>query len=539
MNRLIYMPLGGAGEIGMNMYVYGYGPAGAERLIVIDAGITFPDMDTTPGVEWIMPDCGWLEDRRDRVEAIFLTHAHEDHVGAAAMLHRRIGAPIIARPFTREVAARRFEEFSLHFPDGDSARIFPQTTDAGPFKVAFLPISHSVPEAAAMVIDSPLGRVIHTGDFKLDAMPVLGERFDPSLWRQAAEPGVLALACDSTNVFSLNPGRSESLVGPALDAIFEDVEGVVAATTFASNVARVKQLADAATRNQRQLVFLGRAMERMLAAAETTGILERYPNVISPRTASTVPRGKLMIIATGSQGEYRSATAKLSSGGMNGLALGRGDVLLFSSKTIPGNEMDVARIMNRLSENGVKVIDDAAADYHVSGHANRPDLEQIHDLVAPRLLIPMHGEHRHLDAHARLAESRGLASVIVRDGQMLDIASGQIIDRIATGRTYLDGTIFIGSRDGILRDRLRMARAGNVAVSVITRDRRITNGSVKVIASGLPPAPDGDLEEALADAVRTARMGEIPEASIRRAILSTSRRLIGKSPQVSVIIHDE
>ena len=538
MNRLIYLPLGGAGEIGMNMYVYGFGPPGQERLIVVDSGLTFPDMDSTPGVEWIMPEVGWLVQNRDRIEAIFLTHAHEDHIGAAAILHERTGARVIARPFTLEIAAPRFEEFAVPVPISETAALFPGSIAAGPFDVGFLPISHSVPEAAALVIDCPMGRVIHTGDFKLDVTPVLGERFDADLWQQASAADILALACDSTNVFSPAAGRSESLVGPSLDGIFSEVEGMLAATTFASNLARVKQLADAAARSGRQVVFLGRAMERTVAAAERTGLLDRFPNVASRSNVHALPRREVMLLATGSQGEHRSATARLATGGMNGFVLGASDAMLFSSKTIPGNERDVARIINRLAERGVRVIDDTAEAYHVSGHANRPDLERIHDLVDPQMVIPMHGEHRHLAAHASLAEDRGYLSAIVRNGQVLDIGARDIVGEVEAGRSYLDGKVFVGSRDGILRERLRMARGGSIAVSVIEKAGRLRRDSVEIAVSGLPPWPDGDFNAALTDAVAAAcGKSAASEAQIRRAVLTLSRRLLGKSPQISVLIH--
>ncbi|MEM8578437.1 MAG: ribonuclease J, partial [Pseudomonadota bacterium] len=262
--RLIYLPLGGAGEIGMNAYVYGYGPADAERLIVVDLGVTFPDMDGTPGVDLILPDIAWLEARKDRIEGVFITHAHEDHVGAVAHTFERLGVPIYARPFTANIARRKMDE---HGHPEEAVRVtgaWPEQVAAGPFKVGFLPISHSIPESAGLVIDSPEGRVIHSGDFKLDPTPVVGEAWDPELWAEVAKGGVKALICDSTNVFSETPGRSEVTVGPEIEALVAEAKGMVVATTFASNVARVKTLAEAASRAGRSVCLLGRAMRRMI-----------------------------------------------------------------------------------------------------------------------------------------------------------------------------------------------------------------------------------------------------------------------------------
>ncbi|MGR3521923.1 ribonuclease J, partial [Paracoccus sp. UBA889] len=388
--RLIYLPLGGAGEIGMNAYVYGYGAPGKERLILVDLGVTFGDMDSSPGIDLIMPDLTWLEQNRDRLEAIFVTHGHEDHIGALGHLWSRLDVPIYARQFTGTLCRLKLEEQGL---PGEAVNITgprPEVTQVGPFTVQFVPVSHSIPESAALIIDTPAGRIVHTGDFKLDGTPVVGDSFDPILWHDVASEGqgIKVLTCDSTNVFSTHPGRSEALLAnPILEWVMAQ-KNMVVATTFASNIARLKTLSEAAIASGRKVCLLGRAMRRMVSVGLETGVLTDFPDTIGPDEAANLSRDKVMLIVTGSQGERRAASAQLSRGRYLGLSLKDGDSFLFSSKTIPGNERAVGRIMNALSESGVNVYDADDGLFHVSGHANRPDIEALHDLLKPEIVIP-------------------------------------------------------------------------------------------------------------------------------------------------------
>ncbi len=547
--RLIYLPLGGAGEIGMNAYVYGYGKPDQERLILVDLGVTFPDMDTTPGVDLILPDMAWLMERADRLEAIFITHAHEDHVGAVAHFYDTLGAPVYARPFTANIARRKMQEHGQPPEAVQTASPWPEQIEAGPFTVGFLPISHSIPESAALVIDTPKGRLIHTGDFKLDATPMVGEAFDPDLWAEVCKGGVRALICDSTNVFSPLAGRSEIEVGPAIEELVSGARGMVVATTFASNVARVKTLAEAGQRAGRSIVLLGRAMRRMIEAAMESGVLGDFPTVISPEEARDVPRENLMLLVTGSQGERRAASAQLARGKYRGLTMKEGDMFLFSSKTIPGNERGVIRIINQFSEKGVDVVDDANGRYHVSGHANRPDLERMHDIVRPQMLIPMHGEHRHLREHAKLAEARGLQGVVVVNGMMMDLGGNtpKVAEFIETGRTYLDGSVKIGALDGVVRDRIRMALNGHVIVTVILDelDEPLgdpwceTMGLAEDGTSGVPLVEvlEADLSQFLNRAnPETLKEDDKLEESLGRVARQTAQGEIGRKPEVTVVI---
>ena len=549
-DRLIYLPLGGAGEIGMNAYVYGYGPEDRERLIVVDLGVAFPDMDTTPGVDLIMADISWLAERADRIEAIFITHAHEDHIGALAHLWPRLNAPIYARRFTAALARLKMEEAG-HAPQTvTTVEPRPEVVEAGPFRVQFVPVSHSIPESAGLVIDTPAGRIFHSGDFKLDPSPVVGEGWDDALIAGiAAERPVKALMCDSTNVFSLHAGRSESTLAEPITELVRGHGGMVVATTFASNVARLKTLAEAARAADRSVCLLGRAMRRMVAVAQETGVLTDFPPTISPEQVLEVPRNNVMLIVTGSQGERRAATAQLSRGKYLGIELKEGDLFLFSSKTIPGNERDVLKIVNAFSEMGVDVQDDAGGLYHVSGHANRPDLQHVHALVKPQIIIPMHGEHRHLREHARIAAESGHISEIVTNGMMVDLTGPrpQIVEYVDTGRTYLDGSVLIGAMDGIVRDRIRMALNGHAMVTVIMDEGDEPVGDAWVELSGL--AETGKRGQPVAEAIedelaeflgradgRTLGNDDKLDEALRRIVRQVSMEEIGKKPEVTVVI---
>ncbi|WP_405112309.1 ribonuclease J [Phaeobacter sp. BS52] len=547
--RLIYLPLGGAGEIGMNAYIYGYGKPGKERLILVDLGVTFPDMDSSPGVDLIMPDIRWLKERADQLEGVFITHAHEDHIGAVAHLYRDLNVPIYARAFTANLARRKMDEAGLDSEEVKTVSAWPEVTKLGPFTVGVAPISHSIPESGGLVIDTPAGRIVHTGDFKTDSTPIVGEAFDPEMWAEIAKDGVKALVCDSTNVFSLNPGRSEVEVGPEITRLVGEAEGMVVATTFASNVARVKTLAEAGHAAGRSVVLLGRAMQRMVEAATETGVLKNFPKVVSVEAAQELPRENLMLVVTGSQGERRAASAQLARGKYRGVEVKEGDLFLFSSKTIPGNERGVIRIINQFSEKGVDVVDDSSGLYHVSGHANRPDLERMHDIIKPQMLIPMHGEHRHLRQHARLGEAKGIASAVAVNGMMMDLTGDapKVVDYVDTGRTYLDGSVKYGALDGVVRDRIRMALNGHVVVTVILDEEDEPLGEpwcdIKGLAetgrsnAALVEVMEEDLNQFIMRAgAKTLRDDDKLEENLRRVARQTAQNEIGKKPEVTVVV---
>ncbi|MYK32008.1 MAG: ribonuclease J [Boseongicola sp. SB0670_bin_30] len=551
-DRLFYLPLGGADEVGMNTYVYGYGPPDRERLIVVDVGVAFPDMESTPGVDLIFADVSWLAERADRIEAIFITHGHEDHVGALGHLWPQLRAAVFARSFTGHLARRKIEERGLDGKVVKVVRPWPETVPVGPFNVGFAPVSHSIPESSALIIDTPAGRIVHTGDFKLDATPVVGEAFDESFWTEVGDQGVHVLTCDSTNVFSPLPGRSEASIEAEIRKLAADASGIFAATTFASNVARLKTLASAGAAAGRSVCLLGRAMRRMVEDSVAAGILTDFPRTISPDEAKSVPREHLMLLVTGSQGEGRAASASLSRGKHLGLELSEGDTFLFSSKTIPGNERAVLRVVNALSKRGVDVIDDTSILYHVSGHANRPDLDRMHGLLRPRIVVPMHGECRHLKEHARVATTNGFASLVAGNGSLVDLTGDvpEVTDHVEAGRIYLDGKVQVGALDGVIRKRTRMAMNGHVAVTLFLEGDEPDGGpwadltglpgkgvSSKSLGEVLEKELDRQLERSL---VHGASEDEGLDDRLADEMRNVVRRIcdaeIGKKPEVTVLI---
>lgn len=549
-NRLIYLPLGGAGEIGMNCYVYGYGPKGKERLILVDVGVTFPDMDGSPGVDLILPDVSWLHDKLDRLEAIFITHAHEDHIGALAPLWPELGKKVYARRFTATIGRLKFEEAGLPVDQIITVEPRPATVEVGPFKVQFVPVSHSIPESSALVIDTPAGRIFHSADFKIDHTPVVGEGWDDARFTDiVAERPVKVMTCDSTNVFSTHQGRSEATLAEPLTELIRSCTGMVVATTFGSNVARLKTLAEAARAADRTICVLGRSMKRMLSASEEAGVLSGFPKTVTPEEALDVPRRNLMLLVTGSQGERRAASAQLSRGKYLGLEMKEGDTFLFSSRTIPGNERDVIRVWNAFSEQGVNVLDDHNGKYHVSGHANRPDLEHVHRLILPDMLIPMHGEHRHLAEHVRIATESGIAAAVAVNGTMVDLSGDvpEVAEYVETGRIYLDGTAMVGAMDGVIRDRIRMALNGHVTVTLILDETNSPMGEPWVELMGVPKTGRGDrplaetmeadLDQVMGRLGRKVLADDVKlEEEIRRVVRQVSMEEIGKKPEVNVVI---
>lgn len=547
---LVFLALGGAGEIGMNCYLYGLGETANRRWIMVDLGMGFGDMETAPGVELVLPDVAFALAEKGRIEALFVTHAHEDHIGAIPHLWSRLKLPIYARPFTAEVIRRKLGEAGLG--EGAVKQIdLGRQIKAGPFSVEYLNITHSIPEASMLAIRTAAGTVLHTGDFKLDPAPGIGAPADLGPLEALGAEGVLAMACDSTNIFLPGAAGSESEIIANLARVIRDAPGAVAATSFASNVSRLRSLALAARDAGRSIVVAGRAMRRMIEIAVETGQLKDFPATLSEDRIRDVPAANLFYLITGSQGEARAALARIATNSHPTVSLKAGDTVLFSSKTIPGNEAGVHRLYNRLSEQGIRVIDAEMERIHVSGHARRDDLKRVYDAVKPRVAIPMHGEHRHLVEHAKWAQEWGATTAIVApNGSVarLDGNAPGVVAHVEVGRVYVDGIVQVGALDGVMRDRLKLARQGLVVISVVVDSDGDLLADPEVRCIGAPkdgPRWDGPLDEMIADAVDTA-MEEAPakakrtdaglEEVIARSARAVTGRYWGKKPVTTIIV---
>lgn len=547
--ELVFLPLGGVGEIGMNLGLYGYGRPGHRQWIMVDCGVTFPGPEL-PGVDLVLPDIAFLAEQRRNLKAIIITHAHEDHYGALNDLWPGLNVPVYASPFTAGMleAKRAFEKSRSEIP----ITIFKQgdRINVGPFSVEAVGVNHSIPEPMALVIRTQLGTVVHTGDWKIDLEPSLGPLTDESRFRQIGEEGVLALVCDSTNALREGVSPSERQVSESLAKIIADAEGRVGITTFSSNVGRIRSVAEAAEAAGREVLLLGSSMKRVVDVARDVGLMEGVKPFLAEDEFGYIPRDKVVVILTGSQGEPRAALAKIARDEMRNVAFSAGDTIVFSSRTIPGNEKAINDIKNGLIEQGIHIITDSEALVHVSGHPRRTELQQMYQWVKPQILVPVHGEAAHLTAHAELGLQSGIPSVPrLRNGEMLRLAPGpaEVIDEAPHGRIYKDGTLIGDFEQMGIGERRKLSFAGHVSVSVVLDSRYDFLGDPDVVPIGLPEFDDeGEaMEDTLYDAVLGA-VESIPRAkrkdlamlqeAVRRAVRSTTNQVWGKKPVVTVFI---
>ena len=548
-DELLFLPLGGSGEIGMNLNLYGYGPEDGRQWIIVDLGVTF-GAERTPGVDLIMPDPAFTEARREELLAIVLTHAHEDHIGAVAHLWPRLRCPVYATPFTATMVRGKLIEAGL---EGEvPLHIIPlgHRFDLGPFDIELVTLTHSILEPNALAIRTPLGLVMHTGDWKIDPDPVLGDDIDIARLTEIGDEGVRAIVCDSTNVFSPGTSGSEADVAASLIELIRPMEGRVAVTTFASNVARLESIARAAAACGRHAVLVGRAMYRVVAAARDAGYLKDLPPFLTEHDAGYLPREKVLFICTGSQGEPRAALARIAEDGHPNIVLEKGDCVVFSSRVIPGNEVSIFDLQNTLALRGIRVITEKDHFVHVSGHPCRDELARMYQWIRPEISVPVHGEARHLAEHAALArELQVPQQVVIRNGLMVRLAPGpaEIIDEAPSGSIYLDGDVLTASDEGAVQERRRLAFAGSAFVSVVLDGKGQLRGDPQVRLMGLPE-DDGngtDFEDIALDAIDTAfdrlpakRRGDDDTVAefLRRAVRGALRREWGKKPQVAVVV---
>jgi ribonuclease J len=547
-DELAFMPLGGVGEIGMNLGLYGYGPPRERTWLAVDFGVAFAH-DDLPGVDLIFPDISFLEEEHTNLAGIVVTHAHEDHFGALIDLWPRLRVPVYATRFTASLLAAKIasepgaERVPINLVKaGDRFKV-------GPFEVEYISVAHSIPESNALAIRTPLGTVVHTGDWKLDDAPVVGGTTDAARLTEIGREGVLALICDSTNAMRDGHSPSESEVAREIEAVIADAPGRVAFTTFASHVDRIRAIAIAAQRNRREVVAVGRAMRRVIDVATELGLLDGLPPFLDEDSYGYLPRDKVVLLLTGSQGEPRAALSRVAEDDHKNVALSPGDIVVFSSRAIPGNELAINRIINALTAAGVRVITDRERLIHVSGHPRRDELKQMYRWLNPKIAIPVHGEPMHLAAHARLARDLGVATVFtITDGDMVRLAPEPAkVEGIDAGRLYKDGAL-IGDIEEIgVLERRRLSFSGMISVAIVLDHGGEVLIDPAVALTGLPKFDAAG--RPLAETVMNAAVGtldslprprrrdpEVVREAVYRAIRAAVAEAWGKKPNCTVFV---
>ena len=544
--ELLFCALGGSGEIGMNVNLYGCDG----KWVMVDLGMTFADPHY-PGIDLVFADLEFIEDRRDDLLGIVLTHAHEDHIGAVPYFAADLGVPIYATPFTARLVREKLVEAGVE--KQVDLRVVPNdgSLSLGSFDFRYIPLAHSIAEGNALLIDTPYGRIFHTGDWKLDDAPQIGQPATPAELTAIGDEGVLALVCDSTNVFNPRPSGSE---GAVREALLETVAGCkgrrVVVTTFASNVARLQTLGEVAQATGRRLVVAGRSLDRIIGAAKASGYLRDFPECVPMDRAMDLPRGEVLVLATGGQGEPRAALARIA-GGQHPVSLESGDVVLFSSRQIPGNELAIGRIQNALAAKGVRMITDRQALIHVSGHPGRPELIELYSWIRPQMLVPVHGEIRHMDEQARLGKAQGIPRTILqKNGDMIRLAPDgpYKISEVRAGRLVLDGDIIAPADGEAMVARRKLGQAGLVTAALaVNREGKVVS-PVEIATIGIPLEEDldefvaeaqGDAAEAVAalKGDRRRNRSAIAEA-VRLGVRRCAERWIGRKPVVQVLLRE-
>ncbi|MDR3436671.1 ribonuclease J [Telmatospirillum sp.] len=507
-DELLFLPLGGTGEIGMNLNLYGC----RGKWLIVDLGVSFGD-DSMPGIDVFMPDPSFIADRRKDLLAIVITHAHEDHLGAVAHLWPRLRCPVYASPFAASMLRGKLAEANLEsevplhvVPLGGRVQI-------GPFGVEFVTQTHSIPEPNSLALQTPFGTVLHTGDWKFDPKPLVGSPANQGRLSALGDEGVLALVGDSTNVFKEGTAGSESDVRDSLTELFGHYHRRIAVACFATNVARVESIAVAAARHDRHVALVGRSLWRIDKAARENGYMKGLPPFLEDHDAAYLPEDKVVYICTGSQGEPRAALARIAGDSHPHVTLKNGDVVIFSSRIIPGNEKSIFRLQNQLIRQGVEVVTEKDHFVHVSGHPGREEMSRLYQLVRPRISVPVHGEARHLQEHAKLAANCGVGqTVILEDGQMLRLAPGEpeVVDIVSTGRLAVDGTRLVSMDSEIMRDRHRMVYNGSAVVTIVLDRVGKLLSDPQISAHGLLDAEqEAGLHEDVVEAVRSS-VEELP-----------------------------
>jgi ribonuclease J len=548
-DELVFVALGGLGEIGMNAYLYGYGPPNARSWLMVDLGVTFPH-ESEPGADVVLPDLRYIVADRKNLAGLILTHAHEDHIGAVLDLWPSLECPIFATPFTAGMVKTKVGEA------GRTAALPIRTVPlggrfkAGVFDIEFVGLTHSIPEPNGIAIRTPAGLVFHTGDWKFDSTPVVGKPHEPEKLKSLGDEGVLAIVGDSTNAMREGRSASEADVARTLTKVIVDAPRCVAVTLFASNVARIASVAEAARKSGRTLVVAGRALHRIIEVAKETGYLPESFTYLDQQRFSDLPRNKVLVLCTGSQGETRAAVARIAEDEHPDISLDKGDLVIFSSRTIPGNEKAVSKVQNALARLGVDLVTDADALVHVTGHPRRDELKDMYAWLRPKIAVPMHGEARHLREHAKLARACGVSETFtIVDGEMLKLWPGEasVIDEAPVGRLYRDGNLIVPDVEGPIKARRKLSFVGIAVVSLVLSRRGDVLGEPGLVLEGIPAADaDGEaMREVVFDAIdgtfrsippkRRSDLAMLQEA-VQRAVRAAINEAWGKKPVVKVLL---
>jgi ribonuclease J len=510
---LVFLPLGGSGEIGMNLNLYGFGG----KWLMVDCGISFAD-DYLPGVEVVMADTRFIEDNRDDLVGLVITHAHEDHVGAVHHLWPRLRCPVYATPFTAAILRLKLAEVGLLGEVPVHEIPLSGTVDLDPFEVGMVSITHSIPEPNCLTIKTPAGMVFHTGDWKLDPDPLVGEPTNGALLKSIGDEGVLAMICDSTNVFNRNASGSERAVRESLIKLVEGKTGRVVITSFASNVARMETVGQVAKAHGRHLCLIGRSLFRFVEVAAESGYLKNFPPVLSEEDAAHLPIDKVLYLCTGCQGEPRAGLMRIASGQHRNVSLNEGDTVIFSSKIIPGNELALGRLINYLAALKVDVITERDEFVHVSGHPGQEELRQMYEWIRPAIAVPVHGEIRHLLKHQELARSMGVKDIVIpTNGAVIKLAPGkpEIIDQVPFGRLVLDGTHLLPQEGDTVANRRKVMNNGFLGVFLALYEDGELAAAPAFTIQGIPGQSDGDKLEAYLSEAVTDELEVLPPKRLR------------------------
>ena len=545
-DELLFCPLGGAGEIGANMNLYAYGQPGEHKWIMVDVGVTFAD-DTLPGIDLIYPDPGFIIDKKENLLGIILTHAHEDHIGAIAHLWPKLRCKIFATPFTALLISEKFKEKKIDINNDLKVVELNGTINLDPFKIDYVAMTHSILEPNGLRIETPAGIVLHTGDWKIDANPLVGKNMDIDRLKKIGEEGVLAMICDSTNIFSMGRSGSEETVRKSLLKIMERLKKRIVVTSFASNVARMETIFYCAEKTNRQISLVGRSMHRIYKAARQCGYLKNIIEPIDPRETKNLPREKIVYLCTGSQGEPMGAMMRISNYTHPDVFIEDGDTVIFSSKIIPGNEKKLYKLHNQLVKDGIEVISEENEFVHVSGHPNRDEMRDMYNWIKPNCIIPVHGEHRHMIEHINFAKEMQVPHPVqVENGDIVKLYPGdkpEVYDKAPSGRLYLDGSISVDEDAQSIKDRKNISTNGYLEVTILITPKGNIHNNPVLSFRGLPIDDEDEftygIEDEIEKTIKTYKLGSRQQENnlvdaLKISCRKFSKEKTGKKPFTNI-----